>query len=386
MQRPALEPFRLETPEAALVDLDQRLAAIRWPEPAPGERWRWGTDGAFLRDLVDHWRARFDWRRWERRLNAFPQFMATVSGIDIHVIVEPGSGDDPLPIVLTHGWPGSVLELIELIGPLAHPERHGGDVSDAFTVIVPSLPGFGFSPAPDRILSPQEVAGLWHDLMTEHLGFARYVAHGGDTGATVTSWMGLDRRESLPAIHLNTAVLQAEWTLAETPLDAEEAEFLARQQARLAGEDAYQHLHAEKPATLAFGLRDSPVALAAWIVEKMHGWTDPDDAALSALSHDAIIANIMVYWLGTLAPVHWLYQSLRDFSGYRLPPGRRIETPTGFCLFPKDIVLPPPTRWLERSYAVASVTRADTGGHFPGMERSDFLVEDIRAYFRTFRM
>jgi microsomal epoxide hydrolase len=380
-----LRPFRVATPQAALTDLHRRLAETWWPAPVPGKAWRWGTDLGYLQSLVTHWRESFDWRLWEARLNAHEQFIATVAGVDIHVLVEPGSGPAPLPIILTHGWPGSVFELLALVEPLAHPERFGGSIDDAFTVVQPSLPGFGFSPAPSRILSPQDVAGLWHELMTERLGFGRYVAHGGDTGATITSWLGLDRRESVPAIHLNTAVLQADWSLAERPLDAEETDFAVRQQARIAGEDAYQHIHAEKPATLAFGLRDSPAGLAAWMIEKFHGWTNRDDAGLSAIGMDPMIANIMTYWLGTLEPAHWMYQSLRDFSGYRLPPGRRVDTPTGFCLFPGDIVVPPPRQWLERSYNVANVTTAPSGGHFPGLESSDLLIEDIRQFFRASR-
>jgi microsomal epoxide hydrolase len=299
--------------------------------------------------------------------------------------VERGSGRDPLPIVLTHGWPGSVFELISLVEPLAHPERVGRPASDAFTVIVPSLPGFGFSSAPDRVLSPHDVAAMWHELMTERLGFSRYVAHGGDTGATVTSWLGLDYREIIPAIHLNTAVLQAQWTLEYHPLQPAEKIFLAKQTERLKGEDAYQRVHAEKPATLSFGLADSPVGLAAWILEKFHGWTVPGERVPPPLELDLMIANIMTYWLFTPQPVHWMYQSLADLSGYRLPPGRRVETPTGFCLFPKDIVVPPPRAWLERAYNVSRITLAADGGHFPGMQSGTFLADDVRDFFRPFR-
>ena len=380
-----LKPFRAAVPDEVLADLDARLAATRWPTDSVGRPWQWGTDKHFMQQLVEHWRTAFDWRAWEARLNSHEQYMASVSGVDVHVLVERGSGTNPLPIILTHGWPGSVFELIELVAPLAHPERFGGAVEDAFTVILPSLPGFGFSPAPDRVLSPQDVAALWHELMTEGLGFQRYVAHGGDTGATVASWMGFDRHECLPAIHVNTPVLHPQWSLVERPLSEEEMAFAARQHQRSAGEDAYQHIHAEKPATLAFGLCDSPVGLAAWMVEKFHGWTDKDSGDLTAISKDHMIATIMSYWLFTLDPTHWMYQSLRDLSGYLLPTGRRVDTPTGFCLFPNDIVVPPPGSWLDRGYNVARVTRASSGGHFPGIENSAFLTDDIRTFFRAFR-
>jgi microsomal epoxide hydrolase len=222
--------------------------------------------------------------------------------------------------------------------------------------------------------------------MREVLGFSHYVAHGGDTGATITSWMGLEADPAFPAIHLNTAVLFADWTLEDSPPDDEEKAYLQRQQTRMAGEDAYQAVHAEKPATLSFAMADSPVGLAAWIVEKFHGWTAPGAKTLSTIEADHMILNIMPYWLGRSHPVYWLYQSLRDLSGYRLPVGRRIETPAGFCLFPNDIVVPPPRRWLERAYNVASLTVASEGGHFPGMEKPDLLVRDIQDFFRSYRI
>jgi microsomal epoxide hydrolase len=381
-----LEPFRLTVPDSVLQDLHTRLRLARWPIDVPDEPWRWGTDAGFLRPLIDHWTNSFDWRAWEGRLNEFPQFIATIDALDVHVLIEQGSGDNPLPIILTHGWPGSVFELLPLVSQLAHPERYGGSTDDAFTVVVPSLPGFGLSRPPPVLLTPRALAATWHRLMREVLGFSRYVAHGGDTGATITSWMGLDTDPSFPAIHLNTAVLFADWTLANRPLDDQEKTHLARQQQRLAGEDAYQAVHAEKPATLSFSLSDSPLGLAAWIVEKFHGWTAPGARTLSIIDADHLILNIMPYWLGRSHPVHWLYQSLRDMSGYRLPGGRRIETPSGFCLFPNDIVVPPPLRWLERAYNVASLTVAAKGGHFPGLETPEFLTEDIRTFFKPYRV
>lgn len=382
---PALHPFQLNVPQEVLTDLQRRLDAVRWPRAAPGQPWQWGADLGFMQSLVTYWRNHFDWRHWEARLNAFPQFLARAGGLDVHVLVAEGAGPHPLPLILTHGWPGSIFELLELVEPLTHPERHGGSIDDAFTVVLPSLPGFGLSPPPHELISPQQIALAWHELMSDVLGFDRFVAHGGDTGATVVSWMGLDRKPSLSAIHLNTPVLFADWTLPAQAVDAEEAAYLERQRARLRGEDAYQHLHAEKPATLSFALADSPVGLAAWIAEKFHGWTSPGAPGLQAVRLDAILVNTMVYWCGASHPVHWQYQSLRDLTGYRLPAGRRVETPTGFCLFPRDIVVPPPRRWLERAYHVADITLAPEGGHFPALENVELLVQDLRAYFRRFR-
>lgn len=380
-----LRPFRVQVDDEALADLDRRLAATRWPDPPPGPEWRWGTSLTVMQDIVAHWRTGFDWRTWEARLNAHEQYLARLAHGEVQVLVERGSGADPLPIVLTHGWPGSVFELIDLVEPLAHPERFGGSPDDGFTVVLPSLPGFGFSPAPDRVIGPRDVAGMWHELMTDLLGFPRYVAHGGDIGASVTSWLGLDHGHAIPAIHLNTATLQAMWTLADRPPDAEEQAWLERADIRRTGEKAYQNVHGEKPATLSFGISDSPVGLAAWIIEKFHGWTVPDAPGTPPLDRDHLIANVLTYWFGTCQPVHWMYQALLDMSGYRAPDGCRVDVPTGFCLFPDDIATPPPDAWLRRAYAVARVTRAPSGGHFPGIENGALLVDDIRGFFRAYR-
>lgn len=382
-----MTPFRLNIPPAQLDDLARRLAATRWPAPAPAPSgaWRWGADPASMRALADHWQHRFQWRDWEARLNAHAQYVVEIDGCPVHCLVAPGSGPSPLPLLMTHGWPGSVFELLLLVEPLAHPERFGGSASDAFTVVLPSIPGFGFAPPPPRVLTPQALAAMWKKLMTQHLGFSRYVAHGGDTGATITSWMGLSHDDSLSAIHLNTSVLFPVHSLGARPPGEDEQRFLARQQQRLAEEEAYQHVHAEKPLTLAHALSDSPVGLAAWITEKFHGWTDPSAQGLEALNLDALLANICTYWFAGPQPVHWLYQTLRDHSGYRLPAGCRVETPTGFCLFPQDIAVPPPRAWLERSYHVQHLRYAPQGGHFPAMEQPDLLAEDLRAFFRPFR-
>jgi pimeloyl-ACP methyl ester carboxylesterase len=377
-----LRPFRLAVSEEELVDLGRRLAAVRWPPAAPGGAWRWGTDLIFLQKLVHRWREGFDWRQWEALLGMHEQSLVTLGGGDVHVLVARGSGDNPLPIILSHGWPGSVFELIGLVEPLAHPERFGGSARDAFTVVLPSLPGFGFSGPPASILSPRDVAAMWHTLMHDVLGFSHYVAHGGDIGASIASWLGLDHAEACSAIHITAATMQAPWTLAEQKMTDEEEAWRARADCRRRGEQAYQRIHGEKPATLAVALADSPVGLAAWIIEKFHGWNAPN---APPLPNDALIANVLAYWFGNSHPVHWMYQSLLDSSGYVAPEGRRVEAPTGLCLFPDDISVPPPQSWLARGYNVSRVTRAPTGGHFPGIENPEFLSSDIREFFRTFR-
>ncbi len=379
-------PFRVPVDEAAIADLHRRLDAVRWPEvQPPGAAWQWGTDADALKGLVHHWRERFEWRAWADRLNIYRQEMVRLAHGDIHVLIEPGSGRNPLPLILSHGWPGSVFELIDLVEPLAHPERFGGDAEDGFTIVLPSLPGFCFSPPPDRLIGPRETAAMWHALMTDVLGFERYGAHGGDIGSAITAWLAFDHPEPLVAIHMNNAVMRAGGTRKAKPLTPEEQAFVELQLRRLEGERAYQNVHGEKPVTIAYAFADSPVALAAWVLEKMHGWTTPAAPGLPPLDIDHMLADISAYWFGHCSPASWMYQALLDGSGYALPPGSRISVPSGFCLFPNDIASPPPRVWLERTFAVAHMAVHETGGHFPGIEQPALLTDDIRGFFRAYR-
>jgi len=377
------EAFRIAVPEAALTDLKERLARTRWPTPAEGPDWALGTSTPYMKDVVAHWRDRYDWRAWEARLNGFEQYRVPLGGMQIHCLVERGSGPDPMPVVMSHGWPGSAIELIEMIEPLAHPERFGGKVEDAFTVVVPSLPGCGFTTAPKGPISPREVGKLWGELMRDAFGFERYIAHGGDWGAVINSWMGVDRPPGLIGLHLNTAVLQAAWTFETQPLTPEEQAHAERMAARQVGETAYQIVHATRPLSLAYGITDSPAGLAAWILEKFQAWTVPRGSdAPPPFDLDHMISNVMFYWLGDAQAVSWMYKYLVDRSGFVLPAGARVTTPTGFCLFPNDIAVPPPDAWLKRAYDVVQVTRAPAGGHFPGVEHPQVLVDDLRAFRR----
>jgi microsomal epoxide hydrolase len=376
------ERFEIDVPDAVLEDLQQRLARTRWPVAPQGPAWAYGTSLPFMREMADHWRERYDWRQWEARLNRHEQYRVHLDGIDIHVLVERGSGANPRPLILTHGWPGSLVEFIDMIEPLAHPERFGGSVEDAFTVVVPSLPGYGFSAPPPQPVSPRQVAAMWHTLMSERLGFERYFAHGGDWGAVITSWLGLDVPDSLHGIHLNTAVMQPLWMLESDPPSAEEAQFLERMAARMQGEDAYQQVHATKPQSLAYAMTDSPVGIAAWVLEKFHGWTVAGSDQPLPFDRDHLLTNVMMYWLGSANAASWMYRYLVDMSAFILPPGRRVEAPTAFCLFPDDIAVPPPDSWLRRAYDVQRCTRAAKGGHFPGLENGPLLIDDLRAFAR----
>ena len=379
------EPFKIAVPESVLADLKARLARTRWPIEARAKKWHYGTDLAYMREVVDHWLDRYDWRHWETRLNRFPQYRAEIGGKKLHFLLERGSGDNPLPLLITHGWPGSVAEFIDIIEPLAHPERFGGDVKDAFTVVAPSLPGYGFSDPPDRPITPRDIGHLWRELMVDVLGCGKYVAQGGDWGACVTSWLALDHPENLAAIHLNMLGLIPSAGAGNEELAPEEAEWREAARIKAARETGYQMIQGTKPQTLSYGLTDSPVGLAAWILEKFHGWTIPGQERNPPFDLDHLLTNVMIYWLNGINASTWLYVSIVEGTGFFLKPGERVEVPTGLCLFPNDLLPSPPDAWTRRVYNVRHRSDAPDGGHFAAMEKGKILVEDMRAFFRGYR-
>jgi pimeloyl-ACP methyl ester carboxylesterase len=378
------EPFRVAVPDDVLTDLKTRLAQTRWPIEAKAPPWTYGAPLSFMRQVVDYWRDQYDWRKSEAALNRFPNYRANIDGKQVHFILERGSGPDPLPLILTHGWPGSVVEFLDIIEPLAHPERFGGDAANGFTVVVPSLPGYGFSDPPDAPIAPREIAPIWSKLMTDILGCDRYVAQGGDWGGIVTSWLALDHPERLKAIHLNIVGFNPLIPDSD-PLSAEEEDWIRRNTARRDGEIAYHAMNGTKPQTLSYGLTDSPVGIAAWILEKFHGWSGKGQGGWPPFDRDHLLANVMIYWLTGSNAAAWLYKSLLDGSGRRLPEGAFVDIPTAMLLFPEDIAVPAPNRWIERSYNLVQRHDAPSGGHFAAFENGPLFVEDVRNFFRAFR-
>ncbi|MET0337533.1 MAG: epoxide hydrolase family protein, partial [Caulobacter sp.] len=380
----SMTPFTVAVEQSVLDDLGARLERVRWPTAPRDAGWSYGTNPNYMKLLVEYWRTAYDWRAWERRINAFEQHLVTIDDQVIHDLVDRAAEPKALSLVLTHGWPGSIIEFLEIAPMLAHPERFGGAGKDAFTVVMPSLPGYGFSGPPAEPVSPQALAPIGHRLMRDALGFSHYVAHGSDWGAVVTSHLGLQQPDGLRAIHLTGGALSAAWKLAGQPPTQEEAAYLEALRRKTEGETGYQAVQGTRPMTLSYGLTDSPVGLAAWIVEKYRAWTDREgDDPPFAL--DTLIAIIMLHWLPGPGPPTWMYRFLLDGSALALPEGETVETPTGICSFPQDYGPPAPESWIRRSYNLQHRTIASGGGHFPGLERGAELVADLRRFFAAYR-
>jgi pimeloyl-ACP methyl ester carboxylesterase len=379
-----IHPFTVEVPQAALDDLRTRLAHTRWPDEISGAGWNYGTNLAYLKDLVDYWRAGFDWRAQEAAINAFHHFRANIDGLGIHFIHERGHGPRPMPIIITHGWPSSFFQMLKLVPLLADPARFGGDPADAFDVVVPSVPGYGFSDRPSEPgMISTRIADLWARLMTEGLGYARFAAQGGDIGTGITTRLGLGYPDRLIGIHLTDPAWPYRGPGARELSEAERA--YVEEAGRWEREEgAYENIQATRPQTLAYGLNDSPAGLAAWIVEKFRAWSDCEGDVERSFSRDELLTNVTIYWVTeTINSSMRLYYESRH-NPTPIKQGERVEVPCAIALFPKDIDQPP-HEWAERTYNVRRWTLMPRGGHFAALEEPELLAEDIRAFFRPLR-
>ncbi|MFP5306371.1 MAG: epoxide hydrolase family protein [Gammaproteobacteria bacterium] len=377
----AIVPFILDIEQARLDDLRRRLGLTRWPDAELVEDWSQGAPLAKVRALVEHWRTRYDWRRCEAALNGFGQFRTSIDGVDIHFLHVRSQHADALPLILTHGWPGSVVEFLKCIRPLVDPTAHGGDARDAFHVVIPSLPGYGFSGKPrERGWGVRRIAQAWHRLM-QRLGYTRYVAQGGDWGAVVTTALGVERPDGLLAIHLNMQLVKPRD--AGTELRADEQRMLDRLKFYARWDSGYAAQQSSRPQTLGYGLADSPVGQAAWIYEKFHAWTDNDGAPESTLTLDEMLDNIMLYWLPNAATssarLYWESYRGAFFAA-------ELHLPTGCSVFPKDIYTAPRS-WAERCmHNLIYWNELDRGGHFAAFEQPRLFVEELRKCFRLIRV
>ena len=378
--------FTLHVPDTEIADLNARLAMTRLPDEAPGSGWAYGTNLQYMHALVDYWRMRFDWRAEEMRLNAFPQFKVPIAGIDVHYLHVKGVGPAPKPLLLMHGWPGSVFEFIDIIPRLTDPARFGGKADDAFTVIAPSLPGYGlsFSRNQKRFTIP-DISDCLAELMTSVLGYSKFAAQGGDWGAFTCSALGVRHPDKLVGIHLNMLATNPAIVSSLVAATAEEQRFIEEIKLWAKEEAGYIQIQGTRPQTLAYGLMDSPAGLAAWIAEKFHAWTDHNGDFETAVARDRLLANISLYWFtGCIGASFWPYYD-RLHGPWPIPTGKTVDVPTGYAAFPREIRRPPRSI-AEKDYTdIRRWTVMAKGGHFAALEQPAALAADVAEFFRPLR-
>jgi len=379
----AVVSFKIQVPDAVLSDLKERLSRTRFPGEITGSGWDYGTNLAYLKELVTYWRQKYDWRAAEKRLNQFDQFIATIDGVDIHFIHQRSKNPNAMPLAITHGWPGSIVEFTKIIPMLTDPVAHGGNASDSFHVVAISLPGFGFSGKPvDRGYGPERMAGILAKLMAR-LGYTRYGLQGGDWGSSISRFTALNDASHVAGLHLNFC-LAGPPPGAKDPNEGVTPTELERTRARQAffdNERGYFLEQSTKPQTVGYALDDSPAGMAAWIVEKFRSWSDVNGNVEQKFTKDELLTNIMLYWVtqsgASSARIYYENQRAK-------PPQRRVQVPTACAVFPKEISIAP-RRWVEAQYNVTRWTEMPRGGHFAAMEEPNLLADDIRAFFRTVR-
>ena len=380
-----IRPFRIDVPDSELEDLRDRLARTRWPDELPGVGWSRGVPLAYLRELAEYWRTEFDWRKQEARLNELPQFVTEIDGANVHFLHVRSPEPAALPLVLTHGWPGSIVEFLDVIGPLTNPRAHGGKAADAFHLVIPSIPGYGFSrPTLEVGWTTARVAKAWAELM-HRLGYGRYGAQGGDWGAFVTPELGRIDADHVVGVHVNAATFGF---IPFGPVDPSElATFSDSEKARLerlnnfmSDGNGYFQLLSTRPQTAAYGLTDSPAGQLAWIVEKFKEWSHGVETPEGAIDRDLMLTNVMLYWITrTAGSSGRLYYENMHGSSWGQQPGK---TPTGVAVFAEDVAI---RRYSEYGNNIVHWSEFETGGHFAAMDSPDLLVNDIRAFFRGLR-
>ena len=373
-------PFEVSWDDAAVGRVLDRVRAYEFPPAPEGSGWAYGCDAVFLRHLCAYWTSGYDWRGAVRTLNRYPQYIARVAGFDLHYVHVVGEAEGKRPLLLSHGWPGSHYEFWGVIEPLAFPSRHGGQAEDAFDLVIPSLPGFGFSEKPRDLVDQRETARLFDALMMDVLGYGRYLAHGGDWGALVTAMLGLEHAGHVRAIHSTMLFPQP----AGPPETEAEKAWAEAMQATERALGAYSFLQGSKPQSLAWAAAGNPAGQAAWLVERYHDWSDLRERAFEAVfTRDQLLTTVMIYAMtGAFTTAAWYYAAATAAGTRRLRPGERVEAPTAFAIFPDPRHPRPPRSLAERGYTVTRWTEMPRGGHFPALEVPDLLVDDLRAWAR----
>jgi epoxide hydrolase len=378
----APRPFRVDIPQAKIDRILSQVRDAEWPDRLDAPDLRYGVSWDYMKELADYWTTKFDWRKVESNLNKYPQFLARVGDYDIHFYHVKGRGPKPMPLILTHGWPGSVFEFVEAIGPLTDPASHGGSAEDAFDVIVPSMPGFGFSSKPKRPIGRPTVAALWNQLMTEVLGYSRYGAQGGDIGAFVTLALAINHKDSMVGVHFN-GLAEGRQPPPDSEQMPDERAWRKAVNAYLSTERDYFGIQDHKPQTISFALTGHPLGAAAWIAEKLKIWSDSPDPLRPAFTNDQVLTNIMIYLVtNTMGTSAWMYRGRADEPDVT----GRVTIPVGKASLPREIVnLDPPRHVLERNYNLTHYSKLPHGGHFAFWEQPELMTADVRQFFRPLR-
>ena len=374
-----IKPFKVKIPDEIIQNINSKVKNYSWHEMPDDGGWDYGTNLDYMKEFSKYWLENYNWRETEKKINRFKNFKCNIDNIDIHFIHEKGSGKNPRPLLLSHGWPGSIIEFLHIIEKLAHPEKFGGNEEDAFDVIVPSLPGFGFSSRPARPIGPRKMSSIFNKLMTDKLGYKKYIAQGGDFGGTICTWLAYDFPKNLIGIHINILITRHP----DGPQTSEEKEWQERFRRDQRIEDGYRTQQATKPQTLSYAMMDSPIGVAAWIIEKMRGWSDLKNGNIeSVYSKEILLSNIMIYLVTkTFNTASWIYYGRREEGGRSLPKEHLpLKVPTAIAVFPKEYLEWAPRSYVERIYNVKRWTKMSKGGHFAALEQPELLIKDITEF------
>ena len=380
-----IKPFKVDISNKILSNIYLKVKNYPWQNMPKDKKWLYGTNLSFMKKISDYWLHKYNWKKTEKKINKFKNFKKKIENLDIHFIYEKGSGPNSKPILLNHGWPGSIIEFLDVIDKLAHPEKYGGKKEDSFDVVVPSLPGFGFSGKPLQPIGPRKMAKIFNILMTKVLGYKKYIAQGGDFGGTIATWLAYDFPKNCSAIHLNILIVRHP----DGPINKQEKKWEEKFKADQKIEDGYRTQQATKPQTLSYAMVDSPVGVAAWIIEKMKSWSDLKNNNIeSVYSKDLLLSNIMIYLVtSTFSTSTWIYYGRREEGGRSLPKKRLpIKVPTAIAKFPKEYLEWAPKSYVKRIYNVKRWTEMPRGGHFAALEEPDLLIKDIKDFSKTIKI
>ncbi len=374
-----INAFEINFSDVEIQNVKTKVASFPWHEMPKDGGWSFGTNIDYMKNLADYWTKEYDWKSQEARLNKFPNYKTKVDDLDIHFIIKKSSSPKAIPLILIHGWPGSIVEFLEIIDPLCEPEKYGNDNEVCFDIIAPSIPGFAFSGKPENPIGPRRIASIFNKLMTEKLGYKKYVAQGGDWGSAISTWLGFDHSKNCKGIHIN--MLPARHI--DGPQTEEEKSWDRQFSKDYVSQSGYFAIQSTKPQTLSYAMMDSPVGIAAWIVEKFFYWSDLEDGSLElTYQKDDLLTNIMIYILTkSFNTSSWIYYGRAKEGGRILSQdGRRVEVPTGCAVYPKEFLTWPPKSYVERLFNIVHWTEMNRGGHFAALEQPSSLINDIQDF------